>query len=82
MPPEETIGRLLYDLGNGQWSIPQLRTLLEEILPQQTVLDGFSVTHDFPTIGRRTLLLNARQVRQASGKDRLILLAIEDVTEK
>ncbi len=82
VPPEETLGRLLYDLGNGQWNIPQLRTLLEEILPQKTVLDGFSVTHDFPTIGRRTLLLNARQVRQAPGQNRLILLAIEDVTEK
>jgi two-component system, chemotaxis family, CheB/CheR fusion protein len=71
----------LYDLGDGQWNIPELRTLLEEILPRKTVLDGFSVTHAFPMIGRRTLLLNARQVRQASNKPPLILLAMEDVTQ-
>ena len=80
--PEEAIGRQLYDLGDGQWNIPELRTLLEEILPQKKVLTGFSVKHDFPTIGRRTLLLNAREVRQTSDKEHLILLAIEDVAER
>jgi hypothetical protein len=51
---------LLCDLGDGQCNIPELRTLLEEILPQKMLKTGFSVTHDFPTIGRRALLLNAR----------------------
>jgi two-component system CheB/CheR fusion protein len=80
--PEETLGRLLYDLGDGQWNIPGLRTLLEEILPQKTTLSGFSVTHDFPMIGRRALLLNAREIRQPSSPTRLILLAMEDVTPR
>jgi two-component system, chemotaxis family, CheB/CheR fusion protein len=78
--PVETIGRLFYDLGGGQWKIPQLRELLEEILPQKKALKGFQVTHDFITIGRRMLLLNAREVLQMSGKERLILLAMQDVT--
>ena len=78
--PEEAIGQRLYDVGNGQWNIPELRTLLNEILPQKKMLDGFSVTHDFPTIGRRTLRLNAREIIQTSDQERLILLAMEDVT--
>jgi two-component system CheB/CheR fusion protein len=79
--PEETIGRLLYDLGNQQWNIPEMRRLLEEILPQETSLRGFEVTHEFQAIGRHTMLLNARQILQKAGKERLILLAIEDVTK-
>jgi chemotaxis protein methyltransferase CheR len=59
---EETEGRLLYDLGNGQWNIPSLRTLLEEILPQKTTVEEYEVAHVFPTIGYRTMLLNARRV--------------------
>jgi two-component system CheB/CheR fusion protein len=78
--PEETEGQLLYELGNRQWDIPELRTLLEKILPQETVFNDYEMEHDFPGIGRRTMLLNARELRRAEGEERLILLAIEDVT--
>lgn len=78
--PQETEGQLLSDLGNGQWDIPRLRTLLEEILPQDTSFDDYEVTHDFPDIGPKVMLLNARRLRQAGGE--LILLAIEDITER
>jgi PAS domain S-box-containing protein len=80
--PEETLGRLIYDLGNKQWDIPVLRELLETILPQQTSFDNYEVEHDFSTIGKRTMLLNARQIQGALGKERIILLAIEDITER
>jgi two-component system CheB/CheR fusion protein len=80
--PEETVGQLIYDLGNKQWNIPKLRELLETILPQQTTFDNYEVEHDFTTIGRRIMLLNARQIQRASGKERIILLAIEDITER
>ncbi len=80
--PEETVGQLIYDLGNKQWNIPKLRELLETILPEKTSFDNYEVEHDFATIGRRTMLLNARQIEQALGKERIILLAIEDITER
>lgn len=80
--PEETVGQLIYDLGNKQWDIPKLRELLETILPLQTTFDNYEVEHDFATIGRRIMLLNARQINRALGKDRIILLAIEDITER
>jgi len=80
--PEETVGQLIYDLGNKQWDIPKLRELLEEILPQRAVFDDYEVEHDFATIGRRVMLLNARQIRQAPGKEHIILLAIEDITAR
>lgn len=80
--PEETVGQLIYDLGNKQWDIPKLRELLETILPQTTTFDNYEVVHDFATIGRRIMLLNARQIQQISGKERIILLAIEDITER
>ena len=60
--PEDTEGRALYQLGNGQWNIPALRTLLEQIIPQHTTIEAYEVEHDFPIIGRRTMLLNARKV--------------------
>jgi two-component system CheB/CheR fusion protein len=78
--PEETVGQLIYDLGNKQWDIPKLRELLETILPQKTTFDNYEVEHDFTTIGRRIMLLNARQIRRVLGKERVILLAIEDIT--
>jgi PAS domain S-box-containing protein len=81
--PADTEGRLIYELGNGQWNIPRLRTLLEEIVPQNQHLEDFEVEHDFPRLGRRTMLLNARrltQVGEESGE--LVLLAIEDVTAR
>ncbi len=80
--PEETMGQLIYDLGNKQWDIPKLRELLETVLPQQTTFDDYEVEHDFATIGRRIMLLNARQIEQASGKKKIILLAIEGITER
>ncbi|MDP2894581.1 MAG: PAS domain-containing protein, partial [Sulfurimonas sp.] len=80
--PEDTVGQLIYDLGNKQWNIPKLRELLETVLPQQTTFDNYEVEHNFTTIGRRIMLLNARQIKQASGKERIILLAIEDITER
>jgi len=80
--PEETVGQLIYDLGNKQWNIPRLRELLETILPEKTAFDNYEVEHDFATIGRRIMLLNARQIERRMGKERIILLAIEDVTER
>src|SRR5712671_5748103 len=75
--PAETENRPIYELGNGQWDIPALRTLLEDIVPESTVFNDFVLEHDFPHIGRRVMLLNARKLH-----DELVLLAMEDVTEK
>ena len=80
--PEETEGQLIYDLGYKQWDIPKLRELLETILPQKKTFDNYEVEHDFPTIGKRIMLLNARQIKRVLGKERIILLAIEDITER
>src|SRR5687768_5212581 len=74
---EETENRLIYELGNGQWDIPDLRTLLEDIVPRSSVFNDFVLEHDFPDIGRRVMLLNARKLH-----DELVLLAMEDVTER
>jgi two-component system CheB/CheR fusion protein len=73
-----TVGQRIYDLGNGQWAIPELRTLLEDILPRNTVFNDFEVSHTFEQIGPRTMLLNARRVDHLQ----LILLAIEDITSR
>ena len=78
--PAETEGLLLYELGRGQWNIPDLRQLLEELLPQQRVLENFEVTHDFPSIGPKVMQLNAREVSGTTPDTALILLAIEDIT--
>lgn len=80
--PEETVGQLIYDLGNKQWDIPKLRELLETILSQKTTFDDYEVEYDFAIIGRRIMLLNARQIERGMGKERIILLAIEDITER
>jgi two-component system, chemotaxis family, CheB/CheR fusion protein len=82
MRPEETLGRHLYDLGNGEWNIPALRKLLERILPDVSSLRDFEVTHDFSSIGEKTMLLNARQLAHGEHRDGMILLAIEDITER
>ena len=74
--PEQTENKFVYELGNGQWNIPDLRSLLEEILPQKKVVKNYEVVHDFETIGERIILLNARQVDSVQ----LIILAIEDIT--
>ncbi|MGD1008346.1 MAG: ATP-binding protein, partial [Ignavibacteriaceae bacterium] len=78
----ETIGTLIYDLGNRQWDIPKLRELLETILPEKTTFDNYEVEHDFSTIGKRIMLLNARKIQTGLGKEQIILLAIEDITER
>src|SRR5688572_18127808 len=79
--PGETEGRLIYELGNGQWDIPDLRTLLEDIVPKSSVFDDFELVHTFPAIGRRVMLLNARQL-EAGQHGELLVLAMEDVTER
>jgi len=78
----ETEGCLIYDLGNRQWDIPALRTLLESVIPHRASVEGFEVEHDFPTIGRRTMLVNARKIFRPGDHDGFILLAIEDVSEE
>ncbi|MBC7964062.1 MAG: PAS domain-containing protein, partial [Steroidobacteraceae bacterium] len=80
--PEATIGNFIYDLGNRQWDIPGLRILIEEILPLETVINGYEVEHDFPGIGRKTILLNARQIFREDIGSHIILLAMEDITER
>jgi light-regulated signal transduction histidine kinase (bacteriophytochrome) len=69
-------------LGNKQWNIPKLRELLETILPEKATFDNYEVEHEFSTIGSRIMLLNARQIKRVWGKERIILLAIEDITER
>jgi two-component system CheB/CheR fusion protein len=76
----EIEGKRLYDLGNGQWDIPELRRLLEEIIPQNSIFEGFEVEHNFPRIGPRQMRLNARRLTQAEGQGDQILLAIEDIS--
>src|SRR6202041_3091390 len=78
---EETEDRLIYELGNGQWDIPDLRTLLEDIVPKSSVFNDFELEYNFPTIGRRVMLLNARKL-QAGHHGELLVLAMEDVTER
>ncbi|MBU1208514.1 MAG: sigma 54-interacting transcriptional regulator [Proteobacteria bacterium] len=79
--PEETEGRFVYSLGDQAWDIPSLRELLEEIIPQNAYFNDFEVDHEFPVIGRRTMLLNACRIyREGQGTD-MILLALEDITD-
>ena len=80
--PEDTVGRKLYELGNGQWDIPKLRTALETIISGRKTIEAFEVDQFFPSIGRRVMVLNARKVYRPGNKIQQILLAIEDVTER
>src|SRR4051812_6762871 len=79
--PEETVDRLIYELGNGQWDTPDLRNLLEDIVPKSSVFNDFELEHTFPVIGRRVMLLNARKL-QAGQHGELLVLAMEDVTAR
>jgi len=80
--PGEVEGKVLYDLGNRQWDIPKLRKLLEEILPKNTVFLDFEIEHDFKTLGRRIMVLNASRIFHETKRMQMILLAIEDITER
>ncbi len=79
---EETEGKLFYKLGNGQWNIPALRTLLENILSEEKTITGFEIKQEFPFMGERTMLLNASRIFRPGNTEQLILLAIEDITER
>ncbi len=85
--PQDTERKVVYQLGNGQWNIPALRELLEDILPRNTFFKGFEVSHEFPSIGQRAMILNARQIHFTKGDATselfppIILFAMEDVTE-
>jgi two-component sensor histidine kinase len=80
--PEDTQGRLLYALGDGQWDIPKLRVLLDKIIPEHGVMEDYEVEHEFPNLGYRTMRLNARQAFYEGGAETTVLLGIEDVTER
>lgn len=82
LAPAETEGRLVYELGEGEWDIAELRELLNEILPQNTSFDDFEVDYEFPGLGRRVMLLNARRIYDEEKRTQLILLAIEDITRR
>ncbi len=79
--PKETTGRFIYELGNGQWDIPALRTLLEKILPTETAFSNYEVVHDFPIIGRKIMKVSARRFLQGEGMEPMVLMALEDITE-
>ena len=80
--PESTIGNFIYDLGNRQWDIPKLRVLFEDILPNESVFNGYEVDHVFPDIGRKVILLNAREILRKNIGSHIILLAMEDITAR
>jgi two-component system CheB/CheR fusion protein len=79
---EETVNRRIYDLGNGQWNIPRLSDLLKNIATEMSCFDDYEVEHEFTNIGRKKMLINARCIDQSCDRTNLILLAIEDITEK
>ncbi len=76
--PVETEGTFIHELGNGQWNIPELRNLLEKVLPEKKVVRNFEVTHTFETIGQKTILLNASQIDAVQ----LIIIAMEDISDR
>ena len=79
---KETVGKLVYDLGNGQWNISKLKILLEDIVPKNTYFKDFEVKHNFPKIGLKIMMLNARQIYMTGEKRIIMLLAMEDVTKE
>ncbi|WP_159522283.1 sensor histidine kinase [Sunxiuqinia indica] len=80
--PQKTEGKLFYELDYGQWNVPALKMLLNDVLPEKSTMDNYEVEHDFERIGRKIMLINARELLQERAKDRLILLSIQDVTER
>ena len=79
---KNTEGKQVYKIGNGQWNIPQLRVLLEDILPKNIFFENFKVEHNFPKIGRRIMVLNARRIYTTGQEKPIMLLAIEDITKQ
>ena len=79
---EQTVDRLLYTFGDGKWNIPRLRELLEQVLPKVRIVTDFEVEHDFEGLGSRKMLLNARTLSQTNDRQPMVLLAIEDITER
>ena len=80
--PADTIGHFIYDLGNRQWDIPKLRVLFEKILPNSSFFNGYEVEHDFLGIGHKTIVLNAREIYRKNVGSHIILLAMDDITER
>lgn len=80
--PGETEGKSIYELGNRQWDMPKLRELLDSVLPQRKAFDDFEVDQNFPKIGRRTMVLNGRWIPREAPRPQIVLLAIEDITER
>lgn len=80
--PEQTEDKRVYDLGNGQWSAPKLRILLEDIVPKNTHFEDFKVEHDFPRIGHKIMVLNARRIYTVGDEKPIMLLAMEDITKQ
>ncbi|WP_375161668.1 HWE histidine kinase domain-containing protein [Bradyrhizobium sp. RDT46] len=79
---DDTVGRSLFDLGNGQWDIPGLRRLVNEIIPRSTAVVGYEVTAEFPAIGPRTMLVSARRLVHPDNNSSSILILFEDVTDR
>ena len=79
LSPRDVEHQIIYQLKQGQWDIPVLRQLLEDILPRNSAFENYEVEHDFPGLGRKALRLNARRLVQESGQPGMILLAIEEV---
>lgn len=78
----ETEGKKIYELGNGQWKIEKLKILLEDILPKNTFFEDFKVEHDFPKIGFKIMMLNARRIYTHGDEKPIMLLAMEDITKQ
>jgi len=79
---DDTIGRTLFELGNGQWDVPDLKLLLADVLPKATAVVGYEITHDFPALGERTMLVTARRLRRPGHNSISIMVQIEDVTRR
>lgn len=79
--PQEPDGQLFYNLGNGEWNIPALRVLLEEVIPHHTVVENYEVQHTFSSLGKRIMLVNAREIKYEN-KQKKMLISIFDITDQ
>jgi len=79
LSPRETEGFSIYEIGNGQWNIPAMRTLLEEVLPQKSKVEDFEIEHEFQRIGQKKIVLNVRRFEGQNAEDSLILISIGDI---